>query len=149
MADNRIPREAQGREQVERPKFWKPAELLPEIVKEPGYAYHWVRVTLNGVADQRNLSAKLREGWEPSKASEQPQMRMFLDHNSRFKDNIESGGLLLCKTPQEFVDQRNTHYANQNRHQVEGVDHSYMRQSDARMPLFAERKSTTSFGNGS
>jgi hypothetical protein len=74
---------------------------------------------------------------------------MFLDPTSRFKDNIEVGGLLLCKSPQELVDQRNAHYANQNRQQVEGVDSNYMRQSDRRMPLFSERKSSTSFGNGS
>jgi hypothetical protein len=149
MAENRIPREAQSREQAERPKTWKPAELLPEVAREPGYAYHWVRVTLNGAPDQRNFSAKLREGWEPVTTSEQPQMRMFLDPTSRFKDNIEVGGLLLCKSPQELVDQRNAHYADQNRQQVEGVDGNYMRQSDRRMPLFSERKSSTSFGNGS
>jgi hypothetical protein len=149
MAENRIPRESQNREQTVRPKAWAPASLLPEPVREAGYAYRWIRVSLLNNADPRNISAKTREGWEAVSIEEQPQMKLFIDPNSRFKDNIEVGGLLLCKSPQELVDQRNQYYANQSERQSEGVDNNFMRQSDARMPLFKERKSTTSFGNGS
>ena len=75
-------------------------------------------------------------------------MQLLIDPNSRYKDNIEIGGLLLCKTPEEFVEQRNAHYAKQSEAQTEAVDNNFMRQSDARMPLFTEKKSTTSFGKG-
>lgn len=149
MADNRIPRDSQTREQTARPTSWKRPELLPEPNVMEGYKYRWIRVSLEGSADPRNISSRLREGWEPVPIEEQPQMKFFLDPNSRFKDNIEVGGLLLCKTPKEFVDQRNQHYAQQNEKQSEAVDNSFMRQSDPRMPLFKERKSTTSFGKGS
>ena len=149
MADNRIPRDSQTREQTARPTSWKRPELLPEPNVMEGYKYRWIRVSLEGSADPRNISSRLREGWEPVSIEEQPQMKFFLDPNSRFKDNIEVGGLLLCKTPKEFVDQRNQHYAQQNEKQSEAVDNSFMRQSDPRMPLFKERKSTTSFGKGS
>ena len=100
-------------------------------------------------ADPRNLSAKLREGWEPVTLEEQPKFQLLVDPTSRFKDNIEIGGLLLCKTPIEFVEQRNAYYAKQSQAQTESVDNTLMRQSDPRMPLFNERKSTTSFGKGS
>ena len=149
MAENRIPRETQNRERAERPKTWQPPELLPDPIREEGYAYRWIRVSLNNVADPRNISSKLREGWEPVRIEEQPQFALFLDPNSRFKDNVEIGGLLLCKAPQELIDQRAAYYAEQSRKQVEGVDSKFMSQSDARMPLFRERKSTTSFGKGS
>lgn len=149
MADNRIPRDSQTREQTARPTSWKRPELLPEPNRMEGYDYRWIRVSLEGSADPRNISSRLREGWEPVPIEEQPQMKFFLDPNSRFKDNIEVGGLLLCKTPKEFVAQRNQHYAQQNEKQSEAVDNSFMRQSDPRMPLFKERKSTTSFGKGS
>jgi hypothetical protein len=150
MADNRTPREAQNREQTERPKAWRPPELLPEPIKEAGFAYRWVRVSTLNSADPRNISSKLREGWEPVSVEEQPQMKFFLDPNSRFKENIEVGGLLLCKAPKELVAQRSAYYSNQARQQTEAVDNNFMRQSDARMPLFAERKSTSTrgFGNG-
>jgi hypothetical protein len=99
--------------------------------------------------DARNYSAKIREGWEPCKLDEQPKFQLLVDPNSRFKDNIEIGGLLLCKTPSEFVVQRNKYYQDQTRAQTEAVDNNLMRQSDPRMPLFKENKSSTSFGKGS
>jgi hypothetical protein len=146
MTTKRTDREVETRDKSERLQQWAPAELLPEPVKLPGYRYHWVRISTLGAADPRNLSAKLREKWEPVPMEEQPEMQLLIDPNSRFKDNIEIGGLLLCKTPEEFVIQRNAFYAKQTDAQAEAVDNNLMRQSDARMPLFSERKSSSSFG---
>jgi hypothetical protein len=148
MTKNKLARELDTRELVERPKQWMPAELLPEPDKQAGYAYRWIRTSSLNQADPRNLSAKLREGWEPVGIEEQPKFQLLVDPNSRFKDNIEIGGLLLCKTPEEFVNQRNTHYQKQAENQMEAVDNTLMRQSDSRMPLFKERNSSTTFGKG-
>jgi hypothetical protein len=148
MATNRLTRELETRVVSERPKQWAPAELLPEPDKQAGYAYRWIRTSTLNQADPRNLSGKLREGWEPVALEEQPKFQLLVDPNSRFKDNIEIGGLLLCKTPEEFVEQRNSHYAKQSEAQTEAVDNNLMRQSDPRMPLFKEGKSTSSFGKG-
>jgi len=148
MAENKLTRELETRAVQERPKQWMQPELLPEPDKQPGFSYRWVRVSTMNNADPRNLSAKLREGWEPVSVEEQPKFRLLADPNSRFKDSIEVGGLLLCKTPTEFVQQRNDHFANITQSQTDAVDNSFMRQSDARMPLFTEKKSSSSFGKG-
>ena len=148
MAENRLARELETRAISERPKQWQQPELLPEPDKDPGFAYRWIRVSTLNSADPRNLSAKLREGWEPVPVEEQPKFRLLVDPGSRYKDNIEIGGLLLCKTPKDFVRQRNEFYAKQTSAQTEAVDNNLMRQSDPRMPLFNERKSSTSFGRG-
>ena len=145
---NRVSREVATRATAERPKQWAPPELLPEPDKQAGYAYRWIRVSMLNQADPRNLSAKMREGWEPVAIEEQPKFKLLLDPNSRFKDNIEIGGLLLCKAPEEFVNQRSEYYRNQTQSQTEAVDNNLMRQSDPRMPLFKERKSSHSFGKG-
>jgi hypothetical protein len=149
MADNRTPREIETRTTLERPKQWQAPELLPEPDKQAGYSYRWIRTATLNAADPRNVSAKLREGWEAVRVEEQPKFQLLIDPTSRFKDNIEIGGLLLCKTPTEFVEQRNAHYNNLTKSQTEAVDNNLMRQSDPRMPLFSERKSSTSFGKGS
>lgn len=149
MAENRLKREMEVRAVAERPKQWMPAELLPEPDKEPGFAYRWIRVATLNTSDPRNLSGKLREGWEPVAVEEQPKFRLLVDPNSRFAGNIEIGGLLLCKTPIEFVQQRNSHVQQKTEAQTMAVDNTLMRQSDPRMPLFNERKSSTSFGKGS
>jgi hypothetical protein len=148
MAENKLTRELETRTVQERPKQWAQPELLPEPDKQPGFAYRWIRVSTLNNADPRNISAKLREGWEPVKIEEQPKFQLLIDPNSRFKDNIEVGGLLLCKTPEELVAQRNGYYQKQSEGQMESVDNSLMRQNDPRMPLFNERKSSSSFGKG-
>lgn len=149
MASNKLTRELETRELTERPKQWMPPEVLPEPDKQAGYAYRWIRASMLNQADPRNLSAKLREGWEPVMLEEQPQFKLLVDPTSRFKDNIEIGGLLLCKTPEEFVKQRNGYYSRQAEQQMEAVDNTLMRQNDPRMPLFNEGKTTVgSFGKG-
>ena len=145
-ASNRNPRRT--REQAERPKVWQPASTLPEPDKQPGYTYRWVRVSTLGQNDARNISSAFREGWEAVKIEEQPQFQMMVDPDSRFKDNIEVAGLLLCKTPDEFMKQRRAHFDKLTQAQTESVDNNFMRDNDPRMPLFTERRSKTSFGNG-
>lgn len=148
MAETRLSRELDNRELSERPKQWQPASTMPEPDKMPGFVYRWVRVATLSTNDPQNISSKFREGWEPVRIEEQPRFRMLADPDSRFKDNIEVGGLLLCKCPEEFMKQRSEYYANVNRSQIESVDNNFMRENDPRMPLFRERKSTTSFGKG-
>ena len=146
--DVRTTRELETRAVEERPKQWAAPELLPEPDKQAGYAYRWIRVSTLNNSDPRNLSGKLREGWEPVRVEEQPKFQLLVDPNSRFKDNIEIGGLLLCKTPVELIEQRTAHYDNVTKSQTEAVDNNLMRQSDPRMPLFRDSKSSTTFGKG-
>jgi hypothetical protein len=148
MADNRLTRELTNRATAQRPTKWSQAELLPEPDKQPGYTYRWIRVSLLTNSDPRNISSKFREGWEPVTIEEQPKFRFMVDDSSRFKDNIEIGGLLLCKVPEEFMQQRAAHFEQVSSKQTEAVDNNLMRQSDPRMPLFQERRSTVSFGKG-
>jgi hypothetical protein len=148
MAANRLDRDTDNREFSSRPTQWTQPELLPEPDKQAGYAYRWVRVATLNAQDPRNLSSKLREGWEPVRIEEQPKFQLLIDPDSRYKDNIEIGGLLLCKTPIEFVEQRNAYVQAQTDNQIKAVDNSLMRQSDSRMPIFKEGKSEVSFGKG-
>ena len=96
-----------------------------------------------------NVSSKMREGWEPVKHSEHPEVVLQADPNSQFKEGIEIGGLLLCKAPQEMMDQRQAFVDQKTKAQTEAVDQSYMNQNDPRMPKFAEgQENGQSFGKG-
>lgn len=145
----RIPREFESRAKAERPKAWLPPQTLPDPNPEPGYAFRWIRISTLGNSDPSNVSAKLREGWEPVKASDHPEVHVMGTGSGRFSDSIEVGGLLLCKTPIEFVEQRNAYYQRQAEGQMQSVDNSFMRENDPRMPLFRERQSEVKFGRGS
>ena len=148
MAENRLARELENRESAQRKMAWTPPQTLPEPEQQEGWVFRWIRTSIMGQADPSNTSAKFREGWEPVKASEQPTLMLQADPNSRFKDNIEIGGLLLCKAPAELMKQRDDYYARQAQSQMQSVDNNFMRLNDERMPLFNDRKTTVSFGKG-
>jgi len=149
MAENRIPRDLETRARVERPKQWMPPELLPTPNPEEGYEFRWIRVSTLNAADPMNVSSKIREGWEPVKASEHPEVFASESSDPRFKDSIVVGGLMLCKTPSELVTERNEFYSQQADAQMRSVDNNFMRENDPRMPLFSDRKTKVTFGTGS
>lgn len=144
MADNRTPRDIATREKTAR-QVYVPPTALPDPTPEPGYAYRWIATHVLGQADPSNVSKKMREGWEPVKAADHPELMLLSGNNG----NVEIGGLMLCKASVEFINSRNDYYRVQAERQMESVDNNLMRQSDPRMPIFNERKSSTSFGKGS
>lgn len=146
---NRTAREADTRQVMQRPEAWRPPEVLPSPDPRPGWSHRWVRTSTMGTADPSNISSKLREGYEPCKAEEYPELMMHATTEGRFKGNVEVGGLLLCRIPEEFLKQRMEYYSNQNKAQMDSVDNNFLRESDPRMPLFSEKKTKVTFGSGS
>lgn len=149
MANERTPRDTQTTEAFFRPESWAPAQVLPEFVPHPDWAYRWIRTAMVGTPDALNVSSKMREGWEPVKRSEHPEIKLLHVGDSSFQDSIETGGLILCKCPKDYIDQRTKYYRGQTAMQAASVDNSLMRENDARMPLFKESKTKVSFGSGS
>ena len=148
MAENRIDRELQTREKKIRKKAWTRPETLPSPTPQDGYAYRWIRVSNQGQTDATNVSSKLREGWEPCRAKDHPEITMVTIEQERFRDNVVIGGLMLCKAPIELANERNEHYAEQTASQMNAVDNNLMRENDPRMPIFNDRKSKVTFGKG-
>ena len=148
MAENRLDREQETRELKTRKRAWTKPEVLPTPTPQEGYAFHWVRVSTRGQADPTNVSSKLREGWEPVKAVDHPEIELVSIENERFKDNVIMGGLMLCKAPVELVEERTEYYQKVTDSQMDSVDNNLMRESDPRMPMFNNRKSEVTFGKG-
>ena len=148
--DIRAPRQNSSREASARPMVWKQPSLLPDPEPTPGWAYRWIRTAIYGVQDPAHISKQFREGWEPVKVTEHPEFGDSRDPNSRFKDGIEIGGLLLCRMPREMMDQRSAHFEKLAKSQVSAVDNNFMRESDPRMPMLqSERRTQVTFGGGS
>ena len=148
MAENRLDREQETRELKTRKRAWTKPEVLPTPTPQEGYAFHWVRVCTRGQDDPTNVSSKLREGWEPVKAVDHPEIELVSIENQRFKDNVVMGGLMLCKAPVELVQERTDYYQKVTDAQMQSVDNNLMRESDPRMPMFNNRKSEVTFGKG-
>lgn len=145
---NRAARDLESRDTTYRPSYWKAPEVLPMPDERPGWKHRYVRLSTNGVADPSNISSKLREGYEPCKADDYPELMMHAAIEGRFRGGIEIGGLLLCRIPAEFMEQRAKHFANLNQSQMESVDNNFLRESNPKMPLFSEKKSNVTFGTG-
>lgn len=146
---DRTPRARQTRDLESRATSWKPTSMLPTPEPRDGLHFRWVRTSSLGNGDLTNVSRRLREGYVPVKASEFPELKVLSDLDSRFPDNIEVGGLLLCAIPAELAEARVLAQDARAKAQMEGVDRDYMRVSDPRMPVLrTERQTRVSFGKG-
>ena len=83
VKQTRASRDTEVRAQTERPRKWSPPQLLPDPHPEDGYAFRWIRLSTLGSADTMNISSKLREGWEPVKASEHPEIILMSGQTDR------------------------------------------------------------------
>jgi hypothetical protein len=148
-AQTRKTREAGSRFEMQRPTSWKAPEALPSPDPRPGITHRWVRTSMLGQPDVQNISSKFREGYEPCKAEDYPEMMMHASTEGRFTGNIEVGGLVLCSIPSEFLRQREAHFAKINKDTMESVDNNFMKDSDPRMSKFSEKSTKVTFGPGS
>jgi len=149
IKQNRLDRKLEDRTVMQRPTAWRPPETLPSPEARPGWTHRWIRTGILGTSDPSNISSKLREGYEPCKAEEYPELMMHATTEGRFKGNIEVGGLVLCSIPSEFLKQREAHFAKINKDTMESVDNNFMKDSDPRMSKFSEKSTKVSFGSGS
>ena len=141
MAD-RKPRTTETREAGERRKPWKRSSMLPTPEPRQGLSFRWIRTATLGNADMTNVSGRFRDGYVPVKAVDYPELHIMSDIDSRFKDNIEVGGLLLCAIPTDLRDDRIYGQLESAQNQAEAVDRNYMRESDPRMPMLKPERSS-------
>lgn len=144
---DRTPRTKDTREENQRKVSWQRPSMLPVPEPRAGIEYRWIRTSTLGQTDNTNVSSKFREGWTPVRAEDHPNLQVVSDIDSRFTDNIEVGGLLLCQNSTENVQAIREAQLDQAQSQMNAVDNSYLRNSDPRMPVLnPERSTRTSFG---
>ena len=141
---DRITRDLKTREKSVRAVYVPPSNL-PDPTPDPDYTFRWVATHVLGQPLANNVSLQMRDGYEPVKAVDHPELALFGNNAS---GNVEIGGLMLCKAPKERIEARDEYYKKQSQNQMDSVDNHFMRNNDPRMPLFADRKSTTSRGTG-
>jgi len=137
------------RSQQSRPDdSWRPASALPTPHPIKGWDFRWVRTSSLGQSDNTNVSQKMREGWIPVKAEDHPELHVMSDVGSQFVGNVEVGGLLLCKIPEEEIKKRAKYFLDLAKNQMDSVDNSFMREENPVMPLIRDRSSRTTYGRG-
>tara|TARA_R110000772_G_scaffold35651_2_gene85890 strand:- start:81 stop:536 length:456 start_codon:yes stop_codon:yes gene_type:complete len=146
MSNVRSPRQSQTREKNSHPKPWRPPSSLDAPPPPEGYIHRWIRETVMGYDDRKNLSARLREGFELVRADEYPEFEAPTVQDGKHAGTIGVGGLVLARFPIESRQQRNSFYSQQTTDQMTAVDNDLMREQHPSMPISNDRQSRVTFG---
>ena len=143
---NRTPRESTTRERSERSMEWRPGSALEAPEAPLGYKHRWIRAEARGFSDTKNVSARLREGYELVRADEYPDSQFPVIEDGKYSGVIGVGGLLLARIPEELVKQRQEYYANQHNEKVKAMDNDLMKEEHPSMPIDIDRQTRVTFG---
>ena len=145
--ENKTSRADQTRTKSERPKVWVPPSSLDAPPAPDGFRYRWIRAESVGFQDTKNISSRLREGYELVRADEVENASDYpVVDDGKYKGVIGVGGLLLAKVPIEIAQQRQQYMTNQHKLKTEAIDNDLMKEQDKRMPINIDRQSRVTFG---
>ena len=143
--ENKTPRAALSREKTTRRKPWAPPSSLDAPPAPDGYKYRWIRAETLGQADNKNLNARLREGFELVRADSSEQYPTIQE--GKYQGVIGVGGLLLAKIPTEIVEERMAYFKQQVQDKEEAVANDLLKEQHPSMPVSKpDRQSRVTFG---
>ena len=145
--DKNTSRANSTRTKSERQKVWVPPSSLDAPPAPDGFRYRWIRAESVGFQDTKNITGRIREGYELVRAEEVVNAADYpvLDEG-RYKGVIGVGGLLLAKVPEKIAKQRQEYMSNRHKQQDEAVNNDLMKEQDSRMPINVDRQSRVTFG---
>ena len=145
---DRTARAETNRTKQARKTVWKPPSTLDAPPPPEGYVHRWIRMESGGVDDRKNLSARLREGFELVRAEEYPDRDDLPTlQDGKHAGVIAVGGLVLARIPVELVQQRSAYYRRQTSDQLSAVDNDLLRENNPVMPIIKpDRQSRVTFG---
>ena len=144
---NKLPsRESETRAKRERPKVWTPPSQLDAPPAPEGFKHRWIRAEMIGQMDTKNVSARMREGWEFVRADEYPDTDWPQMDSGRYQGVIAVGGLMLARIPNENVEQRKEYFAKLTQDKDDAVANDPMKDQHPSMPISKERSSRVTFG---
>ena len=147
--DNRTSRSAETRAKDTARKPWRPPSMLETPPAPEGYTYRWIRAEIVGQEDRKNVTSRLREGFELVKADELDGFELPTLDDGRHAGVVSVGGLLLAKIPNETRQERNAYFQARSQTQQDAVDNDLMKESDPASPILRpERKTSVTFGGG-
>ena len=145
--ENKTSRASQSRSKSERPKVWVPPSSLDAPPAPDGFRYRWIRAESVGFQDTKNITGRIREGYELVRSEEIENASDYpVVEEGRYKGVVGVGGLLLAKVPNEIAKQRQDYMSQKHEDRSEAVEHDLMKEQDKRMPINIERQSRVTFG---
>ena len=144
---NKTPRSASTRDKEARTKYWQLPSSLDTPTPPDGYKFRWIRESVRGYEDNKNVIGRIRQGYELVRADEYPDFDFPSEAEGRHKGVVSVGGLLLAKVPLEIAAERDAYYSQQNKDQQVAVDNDLLKEQHPSMPISKpERKTKVTFG---
>ena len=145
---NKTPRAHQTRSESERPKVWVNSSHLDAPKCPDGFRQRWIRYETMGQDDTKNITSKLRQGWELVRADAYPDLNYPAIEQGRYKGHIGVGGLVLARIPEELARQRDAYFNKLTKDRQEAVENEPLKDQHPSMPMSNQRRTTYSFGGG-
>ena len=144
----RTPRATQTREKAAARKPWAPPSMLDAPPAPDGFKHRWIRAETRGFDDRKNISAKMREGWELVRQDEYPDFESPVVESGKYEGVFGVGGLMLARIPVETIAERTAYFASRNKDQMEAVDSDMMRENAHSTMTISnpDRQSRVTFG---
>mgnify|MGYP006909291600 CR=1 FL=1 len=144
----KTPRASQTRTAEKRPTTWTPPSSLDAPPAPAGFRHRWIRTEVLGFDDTKNMSGKLRSGWELVRADEYPNSEYSSVKDGKYAGVIGVGGLVLARIPEEIVKSRSEYFKKITRDRITAIDHDLMKEQRPEMPINISRQSRVTFGGG-
>ena len=144
--DKRTSRASQTREKESKPKVWTPPSSLDAPPAPTGFKHRWIRTETLGMDDSKNMSGKLRSGWELVRADQYPEHPYPQVAEGKYAGVIGVGGLVLARIPEEIAKSREAYFRKQVSDRDEAVNNDLLKEQHPSMPIDSNRQSRVTFG---
>ena len=139
-------RASQTRAKTEKPKVWTPPSSLDAPPAPDGYRHRWIRAESMGFDDTKNMSGKIRSGWDLVRADEYPDTDYPSVSEGRYAGVIGVGGLVLARIPEELAKQREAYFDQRTADRNEALEHDVLKEQHPSMPINQDRQTRVTFG---
>ena len=142
----KTPRASQTRTAEKRPTTWTPPSSLDAPRPKDGYRHRWIRLVIMGQDDTKNVSSKLRSGWELVRADEYPGENYSTITEGKYAGVIGHGGLALARIPEEVAKARNEYFVKKTQESEQAIKNDLLKDQHPSMPINSERQTRVTFG---
>jgi len=139
-------RASETRTKTDRPKVWTPPSSLDAPPAPDGFRHRWIRAESVGFDDTKNVSGKLRSGWEFVRADEYPDSNYPQVKDGKYAGVIGVGGLVLARIPEEIAKSREEYFAKRTQDREEAIANDPFKEQHPSMPISKDRQTRVTFG---
>jgi hypothetical protein len=139
-------RASETRSKTNRPQVWTPPSSLDAPPAPDGFRHRWIRAESLGFDDTKNITGRLRSGYELVRSDEYPEANYPVVKDGKYAGVIGVGGLLLARVPEEIAKSREAYFARMTKDREEAVANDPLREQHPSMPISNERQTRVTFG---